>query len=344
MTGLPDIHLALAGGERSALVGLAAEAERLGYGGVWVAEGPGRDAFSLLTEIALRTTAIELGTGIVNIYGRSPTALAQAAASLAEAAPGRAVHLGLGTGSRILIEGAYGLAYDRPFTRMRETIAIIRQALAGERVSLPGQVFRVERLKLSVSGQDRVDVYVAGLSPRMLAIAGEQADGWLPIWPSRRAFATALHGRVADAAAAAGRPAPHVAAYAYTCLDDDNNNDGRALAALRRSLAWYMTSAGPAYANLFRGYGHAEVVDAVQAKWRAGERAAARDAIPAEVVRDLAVTGRAEAVPAQLDELRRLGIARPVLRFPDDLPASEIARMLGRIAAAYADRELAQAR
>lgn len=320
MTGLADVHLALAAGERAALVDVAVEAERLGFGGVWVAEGPSRDAFSLLTEIALRTSKAELGTGIVNIYGRSATALAQAAASLAECAPGRRVHLGLGTGSRILIERTYGVPYERPFARMREVLDAVRRALTGERLRVPGR--------------DRVDLYVAGLSGRMRTIAGEAADGWLPIWPSRRTFTTALAGSVAEAAAAAGRTPPAVAAYVYTCAGADEE---AALASLRRALAWYMVNAGSAYANLFRAYGYESVVDSVTEAWRAGDRDAARAAIPEEVVRDLAVLGPATTVPDQLDELRKLGIAHPVLRFPDDLGAGEITAMLRDIAAAYSD-------
>ncbi|HYZ00752.1 MAG TPA: LLM class flavin-dependent oxidoreductase, partial [Candidatus Binatia bacterium] len=288
MTGLRDVHVALAGGERSGLVDLAVEAERLGFGGVWVAEAVGRDAFSLLTEIALRTRRVALGTGIVNIYGRSPTVLAQAAGSLAECASGRTVNLGLGTASRILIEGAHGVPFERPFTRMRETLGIVRQALSGEPVRAHGEVFDVQRLQLGIPGRERVSLFVAGLSPQMLRITGEEADGWLPIWPSRRAFQDVLAREVSDAAAGAGRLPPEVAAYVHTYVGEDEEP---ALASLRRSLAWYMVNAGSAYENLFRRYGYDEVVDRVIAAWRAGDREGARAAIPADVIRDLCLDG-----------------------------------------------------
>ncbi|MBO0688178.1 MAG: LLM class flavin-dependent oxidoreductase [Candidatus Dormibacteraeota bacterium] len=331
VTRLPDVHVALAGGERSTLVDLAVEAERLGFGGVWVAEGPGRDAFSLLTEIALRTRRLALGTGIVNIYGRSPTVLAQAAASLAECAAGRAVHLGLGTASRILIEGAYGVPFERPLTRMRETLAIVRQALSGEPVRAQGAVFDVERLQLGIPGRERVRLFVAGLSRRMLRITGEEADGWLPIWPSRWAFQDVLAREVAGAAAGAGRPLPEVAAYVYTYVGEDTE---QALTSLRRALAWYMVNAGPAYEHLFRRYGYGEVVDRVTAAWRAGDREGARASIPADVIRDLCLVGRTESIPAQLEGLRTLGIDHPVIRLPDDLGPGQAADMLRAIAGA----------
>src|SRR4029078_11473014 len=110
--------------DRAAVVDLAVAVERLGYGGLWLTWAVGRDAFSLLTEIALKTSRIELGTGIVNHYSRRPVALAQAAAPLGEVLDGRTFNLGLGASSRAVIEGFHGLPFDRPSTRRAETIQL----------------------------------------------------------------------------------------------------------------------------------------------------------------------------------------------------------------------------
>ena len=126
-----DLHVALSTSyERGDIVSLGLAVEECGYGGLWLTELAARDAFSLLTEIALKTRRIELGTGIVNHYGRSPATLAQAAASLSEVLDGRPFNLGLGASSRAVIEGLHGLAYQRPYARMAEALQLIRLALA----------------------------------------------------------------------------------------------------------------------------------------------------------------------------------------------------------------------
>src|SRR5919202_1439495 len=131
---IADVHVALSTSyPRADLVSMALTTEELGYGGLWLTELSARDAFGVLTEIALKTRRIELGTGIVNHYGRSPATLAQAAASVSEVMDGRPFNLGLGASSRAVIERLHGLPFERPYARMAEALRLIRLALAGER-------------------------------------------------------------------------------------------------------------------------------------------------------------------------------------------------------------------
>src|SRR5262245_25441645 len=126
---LSAVHVAIgSSGRRSDVIGTAELVESLGYGGLWIPESLGRDAFSVLTEIALRTGRMELGTGVINPYSRTPSAIAEAVASLSEVAGGRRINLGLGASTKVVIEGFHGVPFVHPLVRMRQTVELVRKA------------------------------------------------------------------------------------------------------------------------------------------------------------------------------------------------------------------------
>src|SRR5262249_43005732 len=129
-------------------VELARVAERdWGYDAIWLAETNGPDSPSLVGALALATERATLGTGIVPVYNRTPAVLAMTAAPLAGLAPGRFV-LGLGSSSHAIVEGWNGVPFERPLARVRETVAILRQALAGEKTSFAGKELCSRGLRL----------------------------------------------------------------------------------------------------------------------------------------------------------------------------------------------------
>jgi probable F420-dependent oxidoreductase len=326
-----DVHVSLSTGyARADLVRLAMTVEDLGFGGLWLTELSAHDAFSVLTEIALKTRQMELGTGIVNHFGRSPATLAQSAASLSEVLQGRAFNLGLGASSRTVIEGLHGMPFDRPFARMADTLALVRLALSGEPLNFSGEVFITRGFTLGVKSAGPVRLYVGGFAPKMLAVTGQHADGWLPNLPSRRGFGT-LREQVRSAAGTAGRPMPTTAAYLYTMVGPDASE---AEEPLRRTVAWYIASGGEGYRRLFRSYGYTRLVDEIVALWRDGKRAEARALVTSEVIRDVCLVGAAEEVPAQLQTFMDIGIDTPVIRFPDPLEPERQLSMLRGIASA----------
>ena len=113
------------------LISLAQLAEQLGYHSLFTGEAWGRDAFTVLTMIACRTSTLRVGTGIVPVFSRTPALIARSIASLDLIAQGRAI-LGLGTSGRVVIEEWHGLPYRQPLARTREYIEIIRRALTGK--------------------------------------------------------------------------------------------------------------------------------------------------------------------------------------------------------------------
>src|SRR4051812_41907469 len=157
---------------------VATRAEDLGYTAFFLAEGWGRDVSVLLAEAALRTSRIRLGTGVLNVWGRSPGTIAMLAASLDELSGGRFV-LGLGAGSPPLAEGLHDVPFRRPVERLGQVTRQVRRLLDGERIvpSAPGQS---KPLRLALRPASRIPIQVAALGPQAVRLAGELADAWYP--------------------------------------------------------------------------------------------------------------------------------------------------------------------
>jgi F420-dependent oxidoreductase-like protein len=156
-------------------------AEQLGYESVYVTHIGGRDSVTLLTVYAARTERVRLGTGVIPIYARTPANMAQSFATLDELSGGRAV-AGLGVSHKPVVEGWYGQSIDRPLREMREYVDILRAIFRGEDPP-QGEKFRTGfRFMGYEPPRSDLPIYLAGLSPGMLRLAGELADGvilWL---------------------------------------------------------------------------------------------------------------------------------------------------------------------
>lgn len=171
--------------------------EKAGLDQLWVAEAYGFDSVSLLGYLAAKTERVELGSGILNIFSRTPAALLQTAAGLDNVSGGRAV-IGLGASGPQVIEGFHGVPYDRPLARTREIIDILRRGLRRESVTsdglyqlpLPqGQGTGLGKPLKLLNRPERADVplWVAALGAKNVAMTAEVADGWLPflIYPEK---------------------------------------------------------------------------------------------------------------------------------------------------------------
>src|SRR5262249_26050759 len=122
----------------------AERVEALGYDSVWIADtGAGPDAFVVGAAVATCTTRLRIGTAVVPVYTRTPSVMAAGAGSVAQLAPGRVV-LGIGASSETIVDAWGGVTFERPLQRMRETVAVLRQMLAGERVTFAGQTLRTK--------------------------------------------------------------------------------------------------------------------------------------------------------------------------------------------------------
>jgi len=275
-------------------VELAQRAEALGFESVWMPEAYGTDAVSILGALAARTERIRLGTGIVNVFSRTPALLAQTAATLDLISGGRFI-LGLGTSGHQVVSGWHGMAFDRPLVRMRETIAIVRQVLRRDRLIFEGEVFRLDKgLKLLARPvRETVPIYLATLTPGGLRLTGELADGWIPTLfspghmdlfrPELEAGAK-ISGRSLDTLAIA----PHVP----VSIDDDR---ARAREALKPWVALYVGGMGSRtknfYNDLVSRYGFADDARTLQDLYLGGKQLEAIRGVPDALVDAISISG-----------------------------------------------------
>lgn len=177
-----------AGNDADNLV-LAREADELGYSVVWAAEAYGSDAATVLSWIAAQTERIDIGSAVFQIPARTPAMTAMTSATLDTLSGGR-FRLGLGVSGPQVSEGWHGVRFDKPLTRTREYVSIVRMALAREKVIFKGEFFTLplpdgpgKALSLTVHPvREEIPIYLAAIGPKNLELAGQIADGWLAIF------------------------------------------------------------------------------------------------------------------------------------------------------------------
>jgi F420-dependent oxidoreductase-like protein len=286
-------------------VELAVLADRLGLDSAWVAEAWGQDAVSVLGLLAGKTDRIGLGSGLMQIPARKPTATAMAAASLDVISDGR-FRLGLGLSGPQVSEGWYGVPFTRNLARTREYVDVVRRTLARERIQVAldgdgGGTGLGKPLKLLTRPvQDPLPIYLGAIGPRAVRQAGALADGWLPFMLDP-ADPEVLMAPLRDGAAEAGRSLADidVAPVVPVAVDEDL---GAARDAVRPWLAFYLGAMGAKdknfYVELAERQGHGEAARAVQERALAGDRAGAAQA----VTDGLVDAGAIATTPAGLDE------------------------------------------
>ncbi len=293
------------------LIEIAVAAEAAGVESVWVPEGGGRDALSLLAAFAGATKKLRLATGILPIFSRTPAVTAMSATGLAAVSGDRFV-LGLGTGHGPVVENIHGIPYSGPLARMEETVGIIKGLLAGETVNAEGQHFSVTGARLGRATKDvSTPVYVAALGPKMIALTGRLANGVLLNWTSAQYIAgsvTTLH----EAATGAGRdPASvDVAGYVRTAVISGDEEP-----AIRKSLQLQIAgyASHPYYWNFFVSTGFGAEMDKAQSALEAGDTDAAAATISTEMQSQVAVVGTAAECRDEIERRRALGLALPVV-------------------------------
>ncbi|MGY1734943.1 LLM class F420-dependent oxidoreductase [Geodermatophilus sp. SYSU D00684] len=283
---------------------LVALAEDLGFDSVWTAEAYGSDALTPLAWLGSRTTRLRLGTGVVQVSARTPTATAMAALTLDHLSGGRFV-LGLGVSGPQVVEGWYGQPYPRPLARTREYVAVLRQAFAREVVRLDGEQYRIpfpggtglgKALRPTVHPlRADLPVLLAAEGPKNVALAAEVADGWIPLFYSPHDDA---HYRAALAEGFA-RPGARRTAddFEVACtvpVEVDADVDAAA-DRVRPMLALYVGGMGARGVNfhyeVFARMGFEAECARIQELYLSGAKAEAVAAVPLAMVEKVALVG-----------------------------------------------------
>ena len=245
---------------------LASHVESAGFRSLWTNEASGRDALLLCQAWAAATTDLQVGTGVVPIWTRTPAQLAMASATLQEASGGRLL-LGLGVSHPATMGAWHGADVVTPLTAARELLTILEQVESGEPTDLDGQVLSSRRFRLAM---DPLPLptrrYLAAMGPRMLELAATSADGTLLNWVCPQEVARAA-GIVRDAAVAAGRSRSdvEVAGYVRVAVAPDRE---AARAALAEQIGGY--AALDAYAAHFERQGFGAAIERVKQAHKAG--------------------------------------------------------------------------
>jgi F420-dependent oxidoreductase-like protein len=294
-------------------------ADDLGYDSFWVPEAWGYDIFQLLTEMAVKTKRIKLGTAIVNVFSRSPGLLAMNTATLDEISEGRFI-LGLGTSGKNVIEGFHGRKFDKPLTQVRDVIRVVRTLLAGGKLSDAGaelwdyRPFRLEMKPVRAS----VPIYVAALKPKAIESIGELADGWIPtFWP----YEKLAEGQawIAEGAKKAGRDPSTITTAPFTTVLPMGLEAGSMMA--KKIVSFYIGGMGDYYIELLSRFGFADDCKKIADLYQNKEtRPMAAAAVPDAMIEALTISGDPAHCIAELKRRRSFGIDVPILNLPNDMP------------------------
>ena len=293
------------------------EAERLGYDSVWAAEAYGSDAATVLAWLAAGTTDIKLGSAIFQMPGRSAAMTAMTAATIDQLSGGR-MRLGIGASGPQVAEGWHGQRYGRQLQRTREYVAVVRMALARERVEFHGETLDLplpdgpgKALKLTIAPvQERIPIYLAAIGPKNTALAGEVADGWIPTLFAPEHVAD-FRAHLEEGAARVGRSLDGFdIAPTVNVLVTDDLATGRD--AMRPYLALYIGGMGSREQNFYNRlavrYGFEAAAAKVQDLYLAGQREEAGAALPDALIDLVTLCGPRDHVRERLRVYREAGV------------------------------------
>jgi F420-dependent oxidoreductase-like protein len=305
------------------LIGLAQEAERLGYDSAWASEAWGTDAVSVLSWLAATTSRIRIGSGIMQIPARTPAATAMTAATLDLMSGGRFL-LGLGTSGPQVVEGWHGQPWGKPLARTSEYVRIVRAALRRETVEHHGEHYDVPFTGDGATGLGKplklmlrplradIPIYLAAMGSKNVALATDIADGWLPMLfsPDRfDVFAPSLTGARADF---------DVAPSVYVALGDDVQ---ACRDALKPVLALYIGGMGARGKNFYNAliarYGYEAEARTIQDLYLDGKHRDAATAVPDALVDEVALVGPRERIAERIDAWRTCGVTTLIAQTRD---------------------------
>ena len=281
---------------------LARRAEAAGYDDLWLADAGGMDGLTLAALVAQNTERVRIGIAVVPVYTRTPVVLASTATTIAQLAPGRFV-LGLGTSSHAIIEGWHGLEIDKPLLRIRETVQLLRQILAGEKTKFSGELLRSHGYRQqAVAGG--LPIHLAALRPGMLELAAEVGDGViLNLFP--RPALGHIRQHIDRGAQRAGKALGEVEVVCrHQVAVTDRPEEARKL--FRMVFASYYAT--PVYNQFLAWAGYEHAAKEIREGWAAGDRERTAAAMDDALIDEIAIIGTREQCQQRILEYAAGGI------------------------------------
>jgi F420-dependent oxidoreductase-like protein len=296
---------------------LARAADECGYAVAWAAEAYGSDAATVLSWVAAQTKQIDVGSAVFQIPGRTPANTAMTAATLDTLSGGR-FRLGLGVSGPQVSEGWHGVRFEKPLTRTREYVAIVKMALARERVRFDGEFFTLplpdgpgKALTLTVHPvREHIPIYLAAIGPKNLELAGEIADGWLAIFYAPE-YGQELMASLQAGRARAGRDMSDfdVVPTVPVVIGDDLEACAN---QIRGNAALYIGGMGSREKNFYNQLacrmGFEEAARVIQEKFLDRDYAGSAAAVPLEFLEQTALIGPAERITERLSAYQEAGV------------------------------------
>jgi F420-dependent oxidoreductase-like protein len=293
------------------------EAEKMGVDYVWSAEAWGHDAVTPLAYLAAKTSRIKLGAGIMQAVARTPANLAMTAMTLESMSGGRFV-MGLGASGPQVVEGWHGVPFRKPIRRIRELIEIVRIVSSGERLQYDGEIYHLplpggegKALKSGAAAQPNIPVYLATLSPKSLAMTGELADGWIGTSFIPEHADDVFFKHIRAGAEQAGRSMADIdlqAGGAVAFSDDVDKLVARNKPGIAFTLGAMGSKEHTYYNAAYQRAGFEEEAKAVQRTWIAGDRKAAADMVPDEMVLKVNMLGTEAMVRDRIRAYKDAGV------------------------------------
>jgi F420-dependent oxidoreductase-like protein len=323
---------------------LVAAAEAANFDTVFTAEAWGSDAYTPLAWWGSSTRRLRLGTSVVQLSARTPTACAMAALTLDHLSGGRHI-LGLGVSGPQVVEGWYGQSFPKPLARTREYIDVIRQVWAREApVTSDGPHYPLPLTREGTTGLGKplkpithplradIPIMLGAEGPKNVALAAEICDGWLPIFYTPRMADTYnewLDEGFARAGARRSREDFEICATANIVITDVR---AAAFEAMKPYIALYMGGMGAEdtnfHADVYRRMGYAEVVDDVTKLFRSNQKDKAASIIPDEVIDDAAIIGDLDYVRKQIEVWEAAGVTMMVVSGRNTEQINELASLI----------------
>src|ERR1700744_2882611 len=298
------------------------ELEKSGVEVAVVAEAYSFDAVSQLGYLAAKTTTVELASGVIPIYIRTPSLLAMTAAGLDFVSDGRC-RLGFCASGPQVIDGFHGVAFDAPLGRTREIVEICRQVWRRERVQHQGKHYQIplpagrgtglgKPLKLiNQPVRERIPITIAALGPKNVELTAEIAEGWQPVFYLPEKADSVWGGALAAGGAKRDPALGPLDIMVHASLAIGDNVDGR-LAWVKPQLALYIGGMGAKgrnfYHNLATRYGFGEVADKIQELYLSGRKREATDLVPDELVRGMSLVGPRGFIAERLAAFAEAGV------------------------------------
>jgi F420-dependent oxidoreductase-like protein len=300
---------------------LAILADRLGIDSVWISEAWGQDAVSVLGSLSAQTERVRLGSGLMQIPARQPSATAMAAVTLDVLSNGR-FNLGLGLSGPQVSEGWYGVAFDKPVTRTREYVEIVRKAMAGDKLEYDGDFWTIPLPEDQGMGlgrplrmlarpvQERIPIYLGAIGPRAVEQVGEIADGWLPFMYSPE-NPDILGEPLLRGAEKAGRTIDDIDIAAVIPVAVADSVEA-AREATKPWIVFYLGAMGAKsknfYVNLADLYGHGESARACQEAFLSGDRLGAAAKLSDDLIDICTISTTPDLLDGRIAAYEPLGV------------------------------------